>query len=62
MSKTKDEIYVELYDAEIVRIVTAHLEAKYRRKADLERKDTDRKNHLRKMALKRMEKYGRSVA
>jgi len=62
MAKTKDMILVELYDAEIVRMVTAHLEAKLCRKNDLERKDTDRKNHLRKIALKRMEKYGRSVA
>lgn len=54
MSKTKDAILVEIYDAEIVRMVTAHLTAKYRRNADLERKDTDRKNHLRKI--------GRSVA
>lgn len=53
MAKTKDMILVELYDAEIVRMVTAHLEAKLRRKNDLERKDTERKNHLRKITQKR---------
>lgn len=62
MAKTKDVVLVEIYDREIVELVTAHLEAKLRRKNDLERKDTDRRNHLRKNALKRMEKYGRSVA
>ena len=54
MAKTKDVVLVEIYDREIVELVTAHLEAKLRRKNDLERKDTDRKNHLRKI--------GRSVA
>lgn len=62
MAKTKDVVLVEIYDREIVELVTAYLEAKLRRKNDLERKDTDRRNHLRKNALKRMEKYGRSVA
>lgn len=62
MAKTKDVVLVEIYDREFAEIVTAHLTAKYRRKADLERKDTNRMNHLRKIALKRMEKYGRSVA
>ena len=53
MAKTKDMILVELYDAEIVRMVTEHLTAKYRRKADLERKDAYNKEHLRKLAEKR---------
>lgn len=59
MAKTKDVVLVEIYDREIAEIVTEHLEAKLRRKNDLERKDTDRKNHLRKMALKAQK---RSVA
>ena len=49
MAKSKDVVLVELYDAETVRIVTEYLEAKQHRKNDLERKDTDRKNHLRKI-------------
>lgn len=53
MEKSKDVVLVEIYDREFAEIVTAHLEAKLRRKADLERKDTDRKNHLRKIAERR---------
>ena len=53
MAKTKDIILMEIYDREFAEIVTAHLEAKLRRKNDLERKDTDRKNHLRKIAERR---------
>lgn len=59
MAKTKDVVLVEIYDREIVELVTAHLEAKLRRRNDLERKDTDRRNHLRKIALKAQK---RSVA
>ena len=55
MAKTKDVVLMEIYDREFAELVTAHLEAKLRRKNDLERKDTDRRNHLRKNALKRME-------
>ena len=53
MEKSKDVVLVEIYDREFAEIVTAHLTAKYRRKNDLERKDTDRKNHLRKITQKR---------
>ena len=53
MAKTKDVVLVEIYDREFAEIVTAHLKAKLRRKNDLERKDTDRKNHLRKIAERR---------
>ena len=53
MAKTKDVVLVEIYDRDFAEIVMAHLEAKLRRKNDLERKDTDRRNHLRKITQKR---------
>lgn len=53
MAKTKDQILVEIYDAETMRIITEYLTAKQNRRADLERKDHDRKGHLRKIAERR---------
>lgn len=58
MSKTKDMVLVDLYNAEEVRMVLEHLREKTRRVADRERKIADNKNHQRKIA----EKYGKVVA
>ena len=49
MAKSKDVIYVEMYDAEEVRIVTEWLTAKMRRVTDRQRKAKDNAEHLRKI-------------
>ena len=49
MTKTKDVIYVELYDRQEVEIVTAWLTAKMRRVTDRQRKAKDNVEHLRKI-------------
>lgn len=53
MSKTKDMVLVDIYNAEIVRMVTDHLTAKQNRRMDLERKQRDNREHLAKIAMKK---------
>ena len=57
MSKNKDVVLVELYDAEEVRMVTEHLRKKQMRVADRERKQADNLIHRRKIAQKRIEYF-----
>ena len=53
MEKTRDQIYVELYDAEDVRMVTEYLRKKQMRIRDRERKMADNAEHLAKIAMKK---------
>jgi len=57
VSKNKDVVLVELYDAEEVRMVTEHLRKKQMRVADRERKQADNLIHRRKIAQKRIEYF-----
>ena len=47
--KTKDVLLVELYDREEVRMVLTYLRKKQMRQRDLERKQRDNREHLRKI-------------
>ncbi len=53
MTKSKDVVLVELYDAEEVRMVTDYLRKKQMRMIDRERKMADNAEHLAKIAMKK---------
>lgn len=52
MSKTKDEIFVEMYDRQDVEMVLEHLRKKTRRVADRKRKQACAEKHTLDLILK----------
>ena len=50
---SKDELFVELYNAEDVAIITEYLNRKFKHEVRRSRKIADNKEHLRKLAEKR---------
>lgn len=53
MSKTKDEIFVELYNRQDVEMVLNYLRKKQMRQHDRKRKAEDNAEHLAKIAMKK---------
>ena len=53
MSKTKDMVFVEMYDRQDVEMVLNYLRKKQMRMIDRERKMADNAEHLAKIAMKK---------